>query len=71
MKLDKSEEGELGVGSYGEVLRGDWLGTPVAVKTLHRAIATGKPLEEFEAEMGFLARVHHPFIVQLHSAFTS
>jgi hypothetical protein len=38
-------------GSYGEVYRGDWHGTAVAVKKFIDQDITGEALEEFRSEV--------------------
>ncbi|KAL0464161.1 UNVERIFIED_CONTAM: putative serine/threonine-protein kinase SIS8 [Sesamum latifolium] len=41
----------IGLGSYGEVYRGDWHGTEVAVKKFLDQDITGESLEEFKSEV--------------------
>jgi hypothetical protein len=41
----------IGLGSYGEVYRGDWHGTEVAVKKFLDQDLTGEALEEFRSEV--------------------
>ena len=62
------EVGErLGVGSYGEVRRGRWRGTDVAVKTFHAEL-NEKGLREFELEVTTLASLRHPNVLQFLGA---
>ena len=63
---------ELGRGAYGAVREGKFNGRPVAVKTVHREIAQGKPLEDFIRECQLLASLEdHPNIVKSYGAFES
>uniref|UniRef100_A0A7C9E4K1 non-specific serine/threonine protein kinase n=1 Tax=Opuntia streptacantha TaxID=393608 RepID=A0A7C9E4K1_OPUST len=60
----------IGLGSYGEVYRGEWHGTEVAVKKfLHQAIS-GETLEEFRSEVRIMKRLRHPNVVLFMGAVT-
>lgn len=60
----------IGLGSYGEVYRGEWHGTEIAVKKfLHQDITTDA-LEEFISEVRIMKRVRHPNVVLLMGAVT-
>lgn len=67
LTIDASPTGLLGRGSFGEVRRASWRGTPVAVKSLQRdASEVGEaPARELEKEMQVLARLRHPNVVPL------
>eukprot|EP01023_Acetabularia_acetabulum_P006292 TRINITY_DN12628_c1_g1_i3.p1 TRINITY_DN12628_c1_g1~~TRINITY_DN12628_c1_g1_i3.p1 ORF type:complete len:361 (+),score=47.93 TRINITY_DN12628_c1_g1_i3:31-1083(+) len=58
----------IGEGEFGQVFRGNWHGTAVAVKVLKRAddIALG----DFRTELNVLSKVHHPNAVQFLGACT-
>lgn len=52
-----------GTGSFGEVHRGLWAGTEVAVKRLHRQDWSTELLDEMRQEISVLQRLHHPNVV--------
>lgn len=56
----------IGVGSYAEVRRGVYRGTPVAVKTLKAVDA--RSLQRFRAEILLMKDLRHPNIVMLLGA---
>ncbi|XP_076913295.1 putative serine/threonine-protein kinase SIS8 isoform X2 [Bidens hawaiensis] len=60
----------IGLGSYGEVYRGDWHGTEVAVKRFLDQQVTVESLEEFRSEVGIMKRVRHPNVVLFMGAVT-
>ncbi|KAF9667544.1 hypothetical protein SADUNF_Sadunf15G0034200 [Salix dunnii] len=60
----------IGLGSYGEVYRGDWHGTEVAVKRFLDQDITGESLEEFRSEVRIMKRVRHPNVVLFMGAVT-
>ncbi|KAL3512185.1 hypothetical protein ACH5RR_024902 [Cinchona calisaya] len=60
----------IGLGSYGEVYRGDWHGTEVAVKRFLDQDLTGESLEEFKSEVRIMKRVRHPNVVLFMGAVT-
>lgn len=60
----------IGLGSYGEVYRGDWHGTDVAVKKFLDQIITTESLEEFKSEVKIMKRVRHPNVVLFMGAVT-
>ncbi|KAL1819858.1 hypothetical protein ACET3Z_014727 [Daucus carota] len=60
----------IGLGSYGEVYRGDWHGTEVAVKKFLDQELTGDSLEEFKSEVWIMKRVRHPNVVLFMGAVT-
>ncbi len=47
----------IGIGAYGEVLRGRWHGTPVAVKRLLDQHLTAQLVDDFKSEVCFLSSV--------------
>ncbi|KFK41812.1 hypothetical protein AALP_AA2G174700 [Arabis alpina] len=60
----------IGLGSYGEVYRGDWHGTEVAVKKFLDQDLTGEALEEFRSEVRIMKNLRHPNIVLFMGAVT-
>ncbi|XP_019239060.1 PREDICTED: serine/threonine-protein kinase EDR1-like isoform X2 [Nicotiana attenuata] len=60
----------IGLGSYGEVYRGDWHGTEVAVKKFLDQDITGDSLEEFRSEVRIMKRLRHPNVVLFMGAVT-
>nr|KYP67463.1 Serine/threonine-protein kinase CTR1 [Cajanus cajan] len=57
-------------GSYGEVYRGDWHGTEVAVKKFLYQDISGESLEEFKSEVQIMRRLRHPNVVLFMGAVT-
>ncbi|KAI4347249.1 hypothetical protein L6164_008077 [Bauhinia variegata] len=53
----------IGLGSYGEVYRGEWRGTEVAVKKFLDQDISGESLEEFKSEVQIMKRLRHPNVV--------
>ncbi|ELR13875.1 5'nucleotidase [Acanthamoeba castellanii str. Neff] len=71
--FDELERGELlGQGSYGEVYKGLWKGTEVAIKTIgHGAAAMGREgLRAFGDEVRVMSRLRHPNVVLFMAACT-
>ncbi|KAF5445490.1 hypothetical protein F2P56_034536 [Juglans regia] len=60
----------IGLGSYGEVYRGDWHGTEVAVKRFLDQDIYGQSLEEFKSEVLLMKRLRHPNVVLFMGAVT-
>nr|XP_043631647.1 probable serine/threonine-protein kinase SIS8 isoform X2 [Erigeron canadensis] len=60
----------IGLGSYGEVYRGDWHGTDVAVKKFLDQEITTESLDEFISEVRIMKRVRHPNVVLFMGAVT-
>jgi hypothetical protein len=52
-------------GQFGEVYRGLWAGTEVALKRLHRQDLSKDLLDQMKSEIQVLQRLHHPNIVML------
>ena len=57
-----------GAGGSGQVFHGTLSGSPVAVKELYSALIEPSYTDEFRREAAFLARLHHPCIVQFYGA---
>eukprot|EP00268_Persea_americana_P046744 TRINITY_DN4829_c0_g1_i3.p1 TRINITY_DN4829_c0_g1~~TRINITY_DN4829_c0_g1_i3.p1 ORF type:complete len:1070 (-),score=263.44 TRINITY_DN4829_c0_g1_i3:1148-4357(-) len=60
----------IGLGSYGEVYRGEWHGTEVAVKKFLDQDISGDALAEFKSEVRIMKRVRHPNVVLFMGAVT-
>ncbi|KAF7834557.1 putative serine/threonine-protein kinase SIS8 isoform X1 [Senna tora] len=60
----------IGLGSYGEVHRGEWHGTEVAVKKFLDQDIYGESLEEFKSEVRIMKRLRHPNVVLFMGAVT-
>ncbi|KAK9091653.1 hypothetical protein Sjap_024830 [Stephania japonica] len=60
----------IGLGSYGEVYRGDWHGTAVAIKKFLDQDISGDALEEFRSEVRIMKRLRHPNVVLFMGAVT-
>ncbi|KAL3655705.1 hypothetical protein CASFOL_000101 [Castilleja foliolosa] len=58
----------IGIGSYGEVYRGEWNGTEVAVKKFMKQDISGAALEQFKCEIEIMLRLRHPNVVLLMGA---
>jgi hypothetical protein len=69
--LEVNEEACLGRGSFGEVHRGTWRGTEVAVKRLRADMASERELLEFRRELAIVNHLAHPNIVQFLGACTT
>eukprot|EP00249_Psilotum_nudum_P022895 c28683_g3_i1 orf=411-3836(+) len=66
--IDKGDR--IGLGSYGEVYRGEWHGTEVAVKKFLDQDISGDALEEFRSEVRIMRRLRHPNVVLFMGAVT-
>jgi len=60
----------VGLGSFGEVYRGEWHGTEVAVKKFLQQDISSDALEEFRTELGIMRRLRHPNVVLFMGAVT-
>ncbi|KAM0829710.1 hypothetical protein ACQ4PT_066712 [Festuca glaucescens] len=71
MQLEEIAIGErIGLGSFGEVYRGEWHGTEVAVKKFLQQDISSDALEEFRAEVRIMLRLRHPNVVLFMGAIT-
>uniref|UniRef100_A0A7S0RF32 non-specific serine/threonine protein kinase n=1 Tax=Chlamydomonas leiostraca TaxID=1034604 RepID=A0A7S0RF32_9CHLO len=53
----------IGVGSYGEVFKGVWRGTEVAVKRFLEQNLSPATVRDFRAEVSIMSRLRHPNVV--------
>ena len=76
-EVDLTNNIPLGVGSYGEVLKGKWRGMTVAVKTVmvtesksNSELDKAALLSEQRHEIAVMSHMHHPRVVQFLGACT-
>ena len=69
--LEINDAACLGRGSFGEVHRGTWRGTEVAVKRLREDMSSERELLEFRRELAIVNYLAHPNIVQFLGACTT
>jgi hypothetical protein len=60
----------IGIGSYGEVYKGTWRGTEVAVKRFLEQNLSPQLVQEFKDEVDIMARLRHPNVVLFMGAVT-
>ncbi|KAK9918746.1 hypothetical protein WJX75_006516 [Coccomyxa subellipsoidea] len=60
----------IGIGSYGEVFRGSWRHTDVAVKRFLEQDLSPQLMAEFRAEVALMQRLKHPNVVLFMGACT-
>jgi tRNA A-37 threonylcarbamoyl transferase component Bud32 len=69
INLDDSEL--IGKGSFGEIRKASWRGTPVAVKTIRPSLSKDRMVvKDFRHEVELLVKIRHPNIVQFLGAVT-
>ncbi|ONK75419.1 uncharacterized protein A4U43_C03F16650 [Asparagus officinalis] len=70
-ELDFSTAVIVGKGSFGEIVRASWRGTPVAVKRILPSLSDDKlVIQDFRHEVNLLVKLRHPNIVQFLGAVT-
>jgi len=62
---------KIGKGTFGEVFRGIWNGTEVAVKFLNMSNMNAEFLDDFHKEVNIMRGLRHPNILQFLGACTS
>ncbi|KAM4110253.1 hypothetical protein ACB094_03G180800 [Castanea mollissima] len=61
----------IGKGSFGEILKACWRGTPVAVKRILPSLSDDRlVIQDFKHEVNLLVKLRHPNIVQFLGAVT-
>lgn len=61
----------IGKGSFGEIRKALWRGTPVAVKTIRQSLSNDcMVVKDFRHEVDLLVKVRHPNVVQFLGAVT-
>lgn len=61
----------VGIGFFGEVFRGVWNGTEVAVKVFLEQDLTEENIEDFANEISILSRIRHPNVILFLGACTT
>ncbi|XP_020575534.1 serine/threonine-protein kinase STY8 [Phalaenopsis equestris] len=70
-ELDFSSSSVVGKGSFGEILKAFWRGTPVAVKRILPTLSDDRlVIQDFRHEVNLLVKLRHPNIVQFLGAVT-
>ncbi|MFQ6629289.1 hypothetical protein Gotur_006655 [Gossypium turneri] len=70
-ELDFSNSNIIGKGSFGEILRASWRGTPVAVKRILPSLSDDRlVIQDFRHEVNLLVKLRHPNVVQFLGAVT-
>ncbi|KAB5544536.1 hypothetical protein DKX38_012648 [Salix brachista] len=70
-ELDFSNSNIIGKGSFGEILKACWRGTPVAVKRILPSLSDDRlVIQDFRHEVILLVKLRHPNIVQFLGAVT-
>ncbi|KAL6562496.1 hypothetical protein OROGR_003503 [Orobanche gracilis] len=70
-ELDFSSSTHIGKGSFGEILKACWRGTPVAIKRILPNLSDDKlVIQDFRHEVNLLVKLRHPNIVQFLGAVT-
>lgn len=71
LELDFTTSHMIGKGSFGEIVRACWRGTPVAVKRILPSLSDDKlVIQDFRHEVNLLVKLRHPNIVQFLGAVT-
>ncbi|XP_024380362.1 probable serine/threonine-protein kinase SIS8 isoform X2 [Physcomitrium patens] len=60
----------VGIGSFGEVFRGIWRGTEVAIKVMLEQDLTDENMQDFCNEISLLSRLRHPNVILFLGACT-
>ncbi|EOY01835.1 hypothetical protein QUC31_013582 [Theobroma cacao] len=70
-ELDFTNSNIIGKGSFGEILKASWRGTPVAVKRILPSLSDDRlVIQDFRHEVNLLVKLRHPNIVQFLGAVT-
>ncbi|GFP87339.1 dual specificity protein kinase spla [Phtheirospermum japonicum] len=70
-ELDFSNANLVGKGSFGEIVKACWRGTPVAVKRILPSLSDDRlVIQDFRHEVNLLVKLRHPNIVQFLGAVT-
>jgi len=59
---------KIGVGGFGEVWKGEWAGTSVAIKKILSATISEEEIQVFSTEILLMSKLRHPNIVQFLGA---
>ncbi|XP_027913081.1 integrin-linked protein kinase 1-like isoform X2 [Vigna unguiculata] len=70
-ELDFSHSVCIGKGSFGEIVKAHWRGTPVAVKRILPSLSDDRlVIQDFRHEVNLLVKLRHPNVVQFLGAVT-
>ncbi|KAL1828835.1 hypothetical protein DCAR_0208097 [Daucus carota subsp. sativus] len=70
-ELDFTHSAMIGKGSFGEIIKAGWRGTPVAVKRILPSLSDDRlVIQDFRHEVNLLVKLRHPNIVQFLGAVT-
>ncbi|GAA0171953.1 non-receptor serine/threonine protein kinase [Lithospermum erythrorhizon] len=70
-ELDFSNSNIIGKGSFGEIVKAHWRGTPVAIKRILPNLLDDRlVIQDFKHEVNLLVKLRHPNIVQFLGAVT-
>jgi serine/threonine protein kinase len=70
-EIDLENSELIGKGSFGEIRKAIWRGTPVAVKTIRPSLSNDRMVvKDFTQEVELLVKLRHPNIVQFLGAVT-
>jgi tRNA A-37 threonylcarbamoyl transferase component Bud32 len=70
-EIEMKDSELIGKGSFGEIRKALWRGTPVAVKTIRPSLSNDRMVvKDFQHEVQLLVKVRHPNIVQFLGAVT-
>ncbi|KAL7608323.1 integrin-linked protein kinase 1 [Lactuca sativa] len=71
VELDFTSSHIVGKGSFGEIIKASWRGTPVAVKRILPSLSDDRfVIQDFRHEVNLLVKLRHPNIVQFLGAVT-
>ncbi|KAI3812026.1 hypothetical protein L1987_16727 [Smallanthus sonchifolius] len=71
VELDFTSSHIVGKGSFGEIVKASWRGTPVAVKRILPSLSDDRfVVQDFRHEVNLLVKLRHPNIVQFLGAVT-
>ncbi|XP_044481427.1 integrin-linked protein kinase 1-like [Mangifera indica] len=71
-ELDFSNLAIIGKGSFGEILKATWRGTPVAIKRILPSLSDDRlVVQDFKHEVNLLVKLRHPNVVQFLGAVTN
>ncbi|XP_062187128.1 serine/threonine-protein kinase VIK-like isoform X2 [Phragmites australis] len=71
LELDFTKAVIIGKGSFGEILKANWRGTPIAVKRILPSLSDDRlVIQDFKHEVNLLIKLRHPNIVQFLGAVT-
>ncbi|KAG2647005.1 integrin-linked protein kinase 1-like isoform X2 [Panicum virgatum] len=71
LELDFAKAVVIGKGSFGEILKANWRGTPIAVKRILPSLSDDRlVIQDFKHEVNLLIKLRHPNIVQFLGAVT-